>query len=196
MCWDAITAISTAFAAVFAGVTATATSVAAIFAGYVVIQGRRKLGLSARIKAEKKFMRPRFLQLRAWVYGQLHELRANLAGLPENADKTDRTVYWPLLEEIVSKWSAIEAEKAREACRRMEDFVRMASYWEKQGKVLETWDDPIGKLWLVLEPFVESERTLVGWPTKWHDFELYGKAALIRLRAQKRHPLEQTRRAT
>jgi hypothetical protein len=32
--------------------------------------------------------------------------------------------------------------------------------------MLDTWDDPVGKAWLILEPFVKEERKGCRWPKK------------------------------
>jgi hypothetical protein len=54
--------------------------------------------------------------------------------------------------------------------------------------MLDTWDDPVGKAWLILEPFVKEERKGCRWPKKWQSFQDLGLMALDKLVQEGRDP--------
>jgi hypothetical protein len=51
----------------------------------------------------------------------------------------------------------------------------------EEKKMLDTWDDPIGKAWFLLEPIVEEEREHCHWRKKWQSFQDLGRMALDKL---------------
>jgi hypothetical protein len=66
-------------------------------------------------------------------------------------------------------------------CQHMDELCHLRRFLGT-GRVLSSWDDPIGKAWFVLEEWVKKEREITNWPTKWHSFERLGSRALRRLR--------------
>jgi hypothetical protein len=62
-------------------------------------------------------------------------------------------------------------------CRRMDEFVRLATYLGKR-KMLAVWGDFLAKAWVVLKPIVDEERQATAWPTKWDAYEKFGSKAL------------------
>jgi hypothetical protein len=84
-------------------------------------------------------------------------------------------------------WNEEDRREAKELCGRLDKFAQLVFY-VGQDKVLELWDDPLGKAWLVLEEIVESERRSSGWTTKWKGFENIGRKAFDKLVAEGRDP--------
>jgi hypothetical protein len=84
-------------------------------------------------------------------------------------------------------WSAQDTEDGKEVCRRLDEFAHLAPFLG-QDKVLDVWDDPLAKAWLVLEPVVLAERENSRWQTKWQSFENLGQAALAKLVREGRDP--------
>ena len=53
------------------------------------------------------------------------------------------------------EWSADEVEEAKWICRRMEDLCCLAPFLGAQT-ILDAWDDPLAKAWLILKPIVKD----------------------------------------
>jgi hypothetical protein len=87
--------------------------------------------------------------------------------------------YWQENKE----WTEEDNEKKRRelVCAKMDELARLRPFIS-ETKILETWDDPIGKCWHVLEEFVKEERQQTGWDVKWKAFEDVGQKALARVR--------------
>jgi hypothetical protein len=87
-----------------------------------------------------------------------------------------------------TSWTPQDADDGREVCRRMDEFARLAPFLGVD-EMLDTWDDPLAKAWLVLEPIVNEERTKYAmWLRKWKGFEVIGKRALEKLVREGRNP--------
>jgi hypothetical protein len=89
-------------------------------------------------------------------------------------------------------WTDQEVEEAKWVCRRMDEFVRLAPFLGTRT-LLDTWDDPLAKAWLILKPIVKKEQMNVAhWSTKWDAFEKIGQKALDKLIREGRMPADQT----
>jgi hypothetical protein len=84
-------------------------------------------------------------------------------------------------------WSADDLDTALHVCRRTDSFCRLAPFFGEDN-VLKIWDDPIAKLWRILELIVEKERNATGWATKWDSFERLGRAAQAKMISEGRDP--------
>jgi hypothetical protein len=85
-------------------------------------------------------------------------------------------------------WTPSEKEDAIEVIRTMDRFARLIPFLSTE-QVLDTFDDPIAKAWIVLESIVIEERTgIANWPKKWDAFEQIGRKALGKLIREKRDP--------
>ena len=81
------------------------------------------------------------------------------------------------LEDLKQPWTPEQKAVGLTACRRIDEFVRLAPYLGKR-RMLEVWGDPLAKAWLVLQPLVHEERELTGWSEKWDAFVKVGTKAL------------------
>jgi hypothetical protein len=77
-------------------------------------------------------------------------------------------------------WTEENKKKRVLVCAKMDELARLVPFISKK-KVLETWDDPMGKCWHVLQDFVIQERQETSWEVKWKAFEDLGKEALARV---------------
>ena len=85
-------------------------------------------------------------------------------------------------------WTEEEKEDAKEVCRRMDEFAHLAPYLGTRT-VLDTWDDPLAKAWIVLEQVVNEERSgAAHWSVKWSAFAEIGREALAKLIRDGRDP--------
>lgn len=85
-------------------------------------------------------------------------------------------------------WAPPDRNEAMEVIRKMDGFARIVPYLGTE-KVLDTFDDPIAKAWIVLEPVVLEERTKnANWPKKWEAFAQIGREALAKLVNENRDP--------
>jgi hypothetical protein len=90
------------------------------------------------------------------------------------------------LDSKSADWTDQEVEDAKWVCRRLDEFVRLAPFLGTRT-MLDTWDDPLAKAWLILKPIVKKEQTSVAhWATKWEAFERIGQKALDKLIREKR----------
>ena len=78
-----------------------------------------------------------------------------------------------------------DKESAKEVCRRMDELARLRPFIS-ESKILETWDDPMGKCWSVLKDFVKKEQWTCKWPAKWRPFETLGAKALARVKEREK----------
>jgi hypothetical protein len=92
----------------------------------------------------------------------------------------DRTWLLARQEKLDDVWLEEEKERAKQVCRKMDEFVRLAPFLGGRKKFLDNWYDPVGKSWRVLKPIVIEERKKTGFPTKWDAFEVCGEEALKR----------------
>jgi hypothetical protein len=70
----------------------------------------------------------------------------------------------------------------------MDDFARLAPYLGVET-MLDTWDDPLAKAWIVLETIVNEERSVhAKWSRKWRGFEQIGQQALNKMIREGRDP--------
>ncbi len=151
------------------------TAVSAIFsiAGWVtliitIIVGIKQLRFDAWLKAQALFTEPGFTANRGWLYTRL--------------DKLDRA------------WTEDEKNRAKQVCRQMDEFAHLAPFLGGRKKILEVWDDPVGKSWVILKPIIKEEQRLTGWATKWKAFEDLGEEALKKLGREGRDPLRKMKR--
>jgi len=78
-------------------------------------------------------------------------------------------------------WTDGEIEEAKEVCRKMDEFARLAPFLGTRI-ILDNWDDPLAKAWFILKPIVKKEQTsITRWATKWEAFEKLGQKALDKL---------------
>lgn len=117
--------------------------------------------MSAWLKAQQVWIEPIFREGRGFIFARLRDPKKS--------------------------WLDSERAEAKEVCRRMDEFAHLVPYLSLM-KVLDIWDDPIGKAWLVLEEVVRDERESSAWATKWKGFETLGTEALAKLRREGRDP--------
>lgn len=85
-------------------------------------------------------------------------------------------------------WAAPDKQDAIEVIRQMDRFARIVPYLGTD-EVLDTFDDPIAKAWIVLEQVVLEEQTKnTNWLNKWEGFERIGRRALAKLVHENRDP--------
>jgi hypothetical protein len=89
--------------------------------------------------------------------------------------------YWQKDKE----WTDDDRKEGELVCARMDELARLVPYI-REKTVLETWDDPMGKCWDVLQDFVRQERSKSKWDVKWKAFEDLGKKALARVKERER----------
>jgi len=106
-------------------------------------------------------------------------LRAQEIFVEDNFRNARATVF-SLINKPMKEWSSDEKKAAMKVCQKMDELVHLSPYLSKR-RILENWDDPLGKSWLALEPFVKKEREDCNWPDKWKEFEKYGSKALQKL---------------
>lgn len=145
---------------------ATALGTAAIFFAI------RQLRFEAWVKVQEIFTHPHFIKARATIFARLDDDGSRL-------------------------WSADEKKAAMLVCRKMDELCRLVPYlglvpWLGRRLALAVWDDPIGKAWFLVEPFVRAEQKK--WPTKWEAFEKLGGNAIDRLAHQGRDPRNKTKK--
>jgi hypothetical protein len=92
------------------------------------------------------------------------------------------------LRQPEAAWSDEDKDNAKEICRKMDEFARLVPYLGADT-VLDTWDDPLAKAWIVLEEIVREERSShAQWSTKWRGFEEIGLEALNKMIREGRDP--------
>jgi hypothetical protein len=94
--------------------------------------------------------------------------------------RTGRGKIFQRLRDRNRVWSRTEREEALDICRRMDEFAHLAAFLGRR-RMLNTWDDPVAKAWIVLEAVVFDERVHSRWRYKWNTFELLGRDALAKL---------------
>ena len=84
------------------------------------------------------------------------------------------------------EWGAVmsvgDFEQGKEACRRLDEFARLAPYlgWCPpigRRNVLLVWAEPLARLWSALQPVVGREREITQRAKKWDTFERLGQNA-------------------
>src|SRR6266849_3881265 len=98
----------------------------------------------------------------------------------ERSFREGRGRIFQRLHSANTPWTQQDREDAKEVCRRMDEFAHLVPFLGVQ-KALDTWDDPLAKAWIVLQPIVNDERAGSGWLTKWKGFESIGQEALRKL---------------
>jgi hypothetical protein len=101
--------------------------------------------------------------------------------------RTGRGKIFQRLRDRNRVWSRTEREEALDICRRMDEFAHLAAFLGRR-RMLNTWDDPVAKAWIVLEAVVFDERVHSRWRYKWNTFELLGRDALAKLVREGRDP--------
>lgn len=89
-------------------------------------------------------------------------------------------------------WTGQDIEDAKEVARTIDEFAHLSQFMSKD-LMIDTWDDPLAKAWIVLEPIVRAERAKQDWAKKWDMFETLGEAALAKLVREGRDPLRELR---
>jgi hypothetical protein len=85
-------------------------------------------------------------------------------------------------------WTPSDKDDAIKVIHEMDRFARLIPFLGTE-KMLDTFDDPIAKAWIVLESIVMEERTgIANWSKKWDAFEQIGRRALAKLVHEKRDP--------
>lgn len=102
----------------------------------------------------------------------------------------DRAMVFSRLPSCTAPWSAEDKVHAREVCRKMNTVAYLLRFLPRR-EVLEHWDDPLAKAWVVLNPIVEEEREHTRWKMKWSHFEKLGTLALQKLVHEGRDPRNQ-----
>jgi hypothetical protein len=144
------------------------SAVSAIFtaiAAVSIIVGIKQFKFDAWLKAQEIFMDNDFTDKRAEIYTRLDNLN--------------------------QPWTTPDKEEAKKVCRKMEELAALVPFLSKKI-ILDAWDDPIAKTWLVLGPVVKEEQKRCGWPTKWHAFESLGQEAIKKLTREGRNPQRKT----
>lgn len=93
--------------------------------------------------------------------------------------------YWQSDKE----WANDDKEKVKLVCAKMDELARLIPFISEK-RVLETWDDPMGKCWHVLEDFVIKERKTTKWDVKWKAFEDVGRKAFDRVKEREQQNTE------
>ena len=69
----------------------------------------------------------------------------------------------------------------------MDELAWLVRYrFISKNRVLNTWDDTIGKCWAVLQEFVREERKKTKWDVKQKAFEVLGEKSLKRVKERER----------
>jgi hypothetical protein len=106
----------------------------------------------------------------------------------ERTFREGRGKIFERLHSANTAWTEQDIEEAKEVCRRMDEFARLVPFLGIQ-MMLDTWDDPLAKAWVVLERVVNDERTSkTDWSKKWKGFEEIGRQALAKLIREGRDP--------
>ena len=84
-------------------------------------------------------------------------------------------------------WTDADEEHARDVCRKMDEFAHLVPFLGLR-RVLDVWDDPLAKGWLVLKGVVARERDSSGWSRKWMAFQDLGEKALEKMIHEHRDP--------
>lgn len=108
-----------------------------------------------------------------WTAEEFYNNRRKLFSRLDNSENSD--------------WGSDERKDALEACARMDEFTHLAEYLDRE-KMLDIWDDPLGKAWFILKEIVFEERKHTKWATKWKGFETIGSEALEKLKNENRAP--------
>lgn len=135
------------------------------------------------------FFAARQLQLEAW-------LKAQEIFTKDDFTKAMGKVFSHLSNDS-SRWEQEDQEAGLIVCRGMDEFCHLAPYFgftksEGEKKVLDVWDDPIGKSWVLLEALVMKERKKVKWNTKWNAFDDLGRKAFLRFSKDKQKEPKET----
>ena len=114
----------------------------------------RQLKFNAWLRAQEVFTDEGFIELRSWLFERQYP------------------------------WTEAEKPRAKEACRRFDEFAHLVPFLgltPSGGKklALKFWADPIATAWRTLEPIVTEERTLTRWHDKWKAFEVLGREAIV-----------------
>jgi hypothetical protein len=132
---------------------------AAVISALAIVYAALQFRFQVWIKAQEKWTDPEFTKLRTRVF-------ARLPG---------------------QDWEPWENSVGMAACRRFDEFVRLAPYlgllpWMRcmgERRMLANWGKPIAKGWKILKPLVEAERKKWNseWDEKWEAFEEMGEKA-------------------
>jgi hypothetical protein len=117
-------------------------------------------------KAQEIWTRPAFRELRSKVFERLRD-----SSIP---------------------WTQQDVTEGKEVARLMDEFAHLSQFLS-EGVMIDTWDDPLAKAWIVLEPIVKEERAKQDWAEKWRRFEEMGQKALAKLVREGRDPLRELR---
>lgn len=107
----------------------------------------------------------------------------------------DRAIVFSRLPSCTAPWNPKEKEHALEVCRKMNTVAYLLRFLPRR-EVLEHWDDPFAKAWVVLEKIVIEERKHAHWDKKWRHFQKLGDLALKKLIREGRDPRKQKENQT
>ena len=145
-------------------IAAVIAAIATVIALRIIFLARQQLDFDAWLKIQEIWTNTEFTQARRRLFTRL-----------DNPAKL---------------WTSEEKQEALSTCAKMNEFSHLVVLFLDKRKMLELWDDPVGKAWLILKPLVQEERELVGWPMKWMGFEDLGEQALTKLIREGRDPSE------
>lgn len=91
------------------------------------------------------------------------------------------------LDNLRAPWTPDEEKEGKNICRKMDEFAHLAPFLGLK-KVLDVWDDPLAKAWIVLQEIVDKEREATKWPEKWKAFSTIGQMALDKVVREGRDP--------
>lgn len=159
MQWNLLFSCITEFCALFGLLFSGITALCALVGSSVLIIAVWQFRFSTWLKAQEIFMDSAFREARGIVL--THYWQRNKGWTKDNYDGKKRALV----------------------CARMDELARLVPFI-KETKVLDTWDDPMGKCWDVLQDFVNKERINTKWDVKWKAFEDLGRKALARVKVR------------
>jgi hypothetical protein len=71
----------------------------------------------------------------------------------------------------ISVWTPKEREAASTVCQKMDELAHIKSFMFCSCELLHRWGHPCAKAWMILQPYVEEQRTKDQWPEKWIAFQ-------------------------
>lgn len=88
------------------------------------------------------------------------------------------------------QWTDEDRKAARRVAGKMDELCRLARFFGRR-QMIKVWGDPIATSWILLQWFVQQERTQTGWDDKWEAFVTIGTAAVKKLPTEKRTKLNE-----
>ena len=152
--WSALSGILTEYLTVLMAVSTVVTAIATLVIAIGIVYTARQFKFSTWLKAQEIF-----------------------TGYKLTKSRTQILQKFPYYKKLTSMIGTADEQAAKELCRRMDELARLVPYISKEN-VLETWDYPLGKSWMILEPTVRDEREKTYHPDKWEAFKDLGEQAV------------------